>query len=202
MFETKSSSVLYQGPVFAVRRDEVTMPGGSTAARDVVMHPGAVAIAALNEKNEILLIKQYRHPVGRKLWELPAGLLDVKGELPSDTAGRELWEEAGYAAIRWQVLLDLVSSPGFCDESVRVFLATDLYQVPRPDGPDDEEVDLEMHWVSLPDAVKMVLSGEIVSASAVSGILAAYTTMLSRDRLRLPYDHWVDRPTAFGKVST
>jgi ADP-ribose pyrophosphatase len=126
VFETTASETLYTGKIFALRRDEVRMPGDTTAVREVVEHYGAVAIVAMDDDGNIPMIYQYRHPLGRRLWELPAGLLDVLGEPPHRTAARELEEEAGLRAGTWQVLVDLDSTPGFSDESVRVYLATGL----------------------------------------------------------------------------
>ena len=109
------------------------MPGGNTARREVVEHYGAVAVLAIDDDGNVVLVYQYRHPLGRRLWELPAGLLDLGGEPPHMTAARELKEEAGLAADDWRVLVDLDSAPGFSDESVRVYLATGLTDVGRPE---------------------------------------------------------------------
>ncbi len=122
------------GSIFALRADEVRMPGGGTARREIVEHYGAVAVVAIDDDGNIVLVYQYRHPFGRRLWELPAGLLDEGGEAPHVTAARELAEEAGLAAENWRVLVDLDSSPGFSDESVRVYLATGLRDVDRPEA--------------------------------------------------------------------
>ena len=195
-FETVDSETVYVGTIFALRADEVRMPGGNTARREVVEHYGAVAVAALDHDKNIALIYQYRHPVGRRLWELPAGLLDMGGELPHITAARELEEEAGLAAEDWRVLVDLVTSPGFSDESVRVYLATGLTHVGRPDA-HHEEADLILKWFPLTDAVQMVFRGEIVNSIAVAGILAA-NTITDVDSLRSIDAPWVDRPTAFA----
>lgn len=174
------------------------MPGGNTARREVVEHYGAVAILAMDDDDNIVMVYQYRHPVGRRLWELPAGLLDVRGEAPHITAARELEEEAGVSAQDWRVLVDLVSAPGFSDESVRVYLATGISHVERPDA-HDEEADLVVRWTSLDDAVQMVITGEIVNAIAVSGILAANAVRGRFDTLR-PFDaEWIDRPTAYAR---
>ena len=173
-FAVVSSDDIYEGKVMAVRRDEVRMPGGGTAVREILEHSGAVAIAALDADDRLMMIYQYRHAVRRRLWEMPAGLLDHAGEPALETARRELAEEVGLAADEWSVLIDVVSSPGFSDESVRVFLATGLHDVGRPDlGTDDEEADLEIAWFDLNEAVAMVLRGEITNASTVAGLLAA-----------------------------
>ena len=172
------------------------MPGGNTARREVVEHYGAVAVVAMDNDSNIVMVYQYRHPVGRRLWELPAGLLDMSSEPAHVTAARELKEEAGLSAQNWRVLVDLVSTPGFSDESVRVYLATGLSDVGRPDA-HDEEADLVVQWFPLDDAVRMAMSGEIVNTIAVSGILAAHAVRDDFDSLRSVDAAWVDRPSAF-----
>ena len=121
----------------------------------------------------MLLIEQYRHAVGRRLWEMPAGLLDVPGEPAQPAAARELLEETGFRADHWSVLLDVATSPGFTEETVRIFLATGLTFVGRPDGEDDEEAELRVVWVPLRVAVQAALAGSIVNVMAVAGLLAA-----------------------------
>lgn len=197
VFTTTSSQLLHSGKIFALRRDEVVMPGGATAIREVVEHFGAVAVVALDEQGRIPLIYQYRHALGRRLWELPAGLLDVGGEPAHQTAGRELLEEAGLTATGWKVLVDLASTPGFSDESVRVYLATGLTEVDRPEA-HDEEADLQLQWYPLAEAAQMVFRGEIVNAIAVAGILAAYTHSQGFAELRDLGAEWTDRPQAFA----
>lgn len=196
-FETVESETIYVGSIFALRGDEVRMPGGKTAKREVVEHFGAVAVLAIDEENNIALVYQYRQPFGRRLWELPAGLLDVGGEAPHLTAARELREEAGLAARDWRVLVDLDTAPGYSDESVRVYRATVLSDAGRPDA-HDEEADLRLEWFSLVDAVGMVFDGEIVNSIAVAGILAAQA-MPDTDALRPVDAPWVDRPTSFQR---
>ena len=196
-FETVSSETLYVGKVLALRADEVRMPGGHTARREVIEHYGAVAVLAMDGNRNIVLVYQYRHPVGRRLWELPAGLLDLGGEPPHVTAARELTEEAGLSATDWRVLVDLDSAPGSSDESVRVYLATGLTDVGRAEG-HDEEADLTLRWFPLDEAVRMVLAGEIVNSLAVAGILAA-NTVDDPAVLRTAETPWPDRPTAFGR---
>ncbi|MFS0900992.1 NUDIX domain-containing protein [Mycolicibacterium litorale] len=197
-FEVLDSETVYVGNILALRVDEVRMPGGGTARREVVEHFGAVAIAALDDDGNIALVYQYRHPSGRRLWELPAGLLDMGGEPPHLTAARELQEEAGLAAAQWRVLVDLISAPGFSDESVRVFLATGISEVDRPQA-QDEEADLIVKRVPLPEAVRMVLSGEIVNSIAVAAILAVHA-LDAEDRPLRPVDAvWTDRPASFAR---
>jgi ADP-ribose pyrophosphatase len=196
-FETVTSETLYVGKIFALRADEVRMPHGNIARREVVEHYGAVAILALDDDNNVVLVYQYRHPLGRRLWELPAGLLDLGGEAPHITAARELEEEAGLAATHWRTLVDLDSAPGFSDESVRVYLATGLTDIGRPDA-HDEEADLTLKWFPLDESVRMVLRGEIVNSLAVGGILAAHTVS-DPATLRLVDAPWPDRSKAFAR---
>ncbi len=196
-FQTVDSETLYVGKIFALRADEVRMPHGNTARREVVEHYGAVAVVALDDDNNVVLVYQYRHPLGRRLWELPAGLLDLGGEAPHLTAARELQEEAGLAAAQWRTLVDLDSAPGFSDESVRVYLATGLTDVGRPDAR-DEEADLTLRRFPLDEAVRMILGGEIVNSLAVGGILAAHT--VSDTAALRPVDApWQDRSKAFAR---
>ena len=173
-FRTVGTEQLLDAPIIAVRRDDVVMPGEVVAQREVVEHLGAVAVVALDDSNRVAMVEQYRHSVGRRLWELPAGLLDVKGEDELTGAQRELQEEAGLSASQWGVLTDLVTSPGFCEEAVRVFLARGLSQVDKLDAEGDEEADMGFAWVDLDEALERVLSGEIVNSIAVAGILAAH----------------------------
>jgi len=196
-FETVSSETLHVGKIFALRADEVRMPGGTTARREVVEHFGAVAVVALDESNNVAMVYQYRHPVGQRLWELPAGLLDMGAEPPEQSAARELEEEAGLQARDWGVLVDVVSAPGFSDECVRVYLATGLTQIGRPDA-HDEEADLKLEWFPLADAVELVLSGKIVNSLAVAGILAARTIDRDVQPLRPVDAPWPLRSTAFA----
>ena len=196
-FETVESQTLYTGKIFALRADEVLMPGGRTARREVVEHYGAVAIVALDDDGNVVMVYQYRHPLGRRLWELPAGLLDIADEPAHITAARELEEEVGLAADDWQVLVDVVSTPGFTDESVRVYLATGLSEIDRPD-PHDEEADMRTQRFPLAEAVQMVFSGEIVNALAVAGILAAQAVQQGVGSARPVDAQWVDKPTRFA----
>jgi ADP-ribose pyrophosphatase len=147
------------------------------ARRDVVEHPGAVAVVALDDAGQVLLIRQYRHPVGRLLWEIPAGLRDVPGETLHATAERELREETGYAAKTWHVLTDCFTSPGILTERLRVFLARDLAEVPEPErGParKHEEAYLVPAWLPLDRAVTAFLGGELHNGVTAVGIFAAY----------------------------
>ncbi len=167
----------YRDGLIAVRSDTVRFPDDSQAERTVVHHPGAVAVVALDDAKQVLMIRQYRHPVGRKLWEIPAGLRDVAGEDLLVTAQRELEEETGYRAREWHVLVDWFTSPGFCDERIRCFLARGLAEM--PDGErtfvmTHEEAFLERAWVGLETAVTAVLEGDMHNGVAAMGILAVY----------------------------
>ncbi len=183
-----ASDTLLRGRLVTVRTDQVRMPDNHQAEREVVLHPGAVAVLALDDAGQVLMIRQYRHPVGRLLWEIPAGLRDVAGEPLLATARRELVEEAGYRARDWRVLADYYSSPGFTTERLRIFLARDLELVPpaeRDFVPEDEETQLVVAWLPLDEAVRKVLAGDLHNGAAVVGILAGYAARSEGfDRLR------------------
>lgn len=193
-YEVRSSEDVFDGKIIKVRTDHVTMPGGNESQRDVVVHPGAVGVVALDDQGRVMLIKQYRHPVEETLWELPAGLLDVEGEMALSTAKRELGEEAGLQAEKWHVLVDILTSPGMTNEATRIYLARDVTETGNPRSDEDEEADLELAWVDLDEAVRSVLSGGIRNALAVAGLLAAAH---ARDRkfenLREEQAPWPDR---------
>ena len=175
------------GRIVRVRRDIVRMPDGQDAGREVVEHPGAVAVVALDADGQVLMIRQYRHPVGRQLWEIPAGLRDVAGEPALVTAQRELLEEAGYLAGDWQVLADFFTSPGISSERLRIFLAKDLTLVPRAEReyvPDHEEAYLVIEWAPLEVAVARFLAGELHNGVMAIGVLAAYAASKNGFALR------------------
>jgi ADP-ribose pyrophosphatase len=195
-FAVLSTEDVYTGRIIAVRVDEVAMPGGGQAKREVVEHHGAVAILALDDDDQVTLIHQYRHPLGKRIWELPAGLIDHLGEDPLESAKRELVEEVGLAAEHWSVLVDVAASPGFTDEVVRVFLATGLSVVDR-ELLGDEEADLVARKVPLAEAVRMALAGEIVNGATVGGILATQVVRASGVDPRPTDARWDDLPTAF-----
>jgi 8-oxo-dGTP pyrophosphatase MutT (NUDIX family) len=196
-FSVVSTRDIYQGRILALRMDEVAMPGGNTAKREVVEHLGAVAIVALDDDGNVVLIHQYRHPFGARIWELPAGLIDHAGEDPVEAAKRELVEEVGLAADSWSVLVDTAASPGFTDEVVRVYLATGLSTVDR-EVLGDEEADLVSRRVPLPEAVRMVLAGEIINSAAVGGVLAAHAVGSGFAEPRPKDAAWEHRPTKFA----
>jgi 8-oxo-dGTP pyrophosphatase MutT (NUDIX family) len=172
-----SSEKLAKGTVVSVRRDVVRMPDGQEVGREVIEHPGAVGILAMDEEGQVLLIRQYRHPVGRQLWEIPAGLRDVAGEPPLATAQRELLEEAGYLAADWQVLADFFTSPGITSERLRVYLARGLTSVPdaeRQYVPNHEEAHLTVEWAPLDVVVSRILAGNLHNGVMMTGVLAAF----------------------------
>ena len=185
-YRVLASETVFEGHVFSLHRDTVAMPGGGDSVRDVVRHPGAVTVVALDDDDRVVLLRQYRHPVGRYLWELPAGLRDADGEPPLETAKRELAEEAQLAAGRWSLLTTHFSSPGFSDEMVLAYLAEDLSDVDRPEGfvVEHEELDMTLERVPLADAVQRVFDGDIRNASTVIGLLAAAQYRATGAKLR------------------
>jgi 8-oxo-dGTP pyrophosphatase MutT (NUDIX family) len=196
-FGVVESREAYRGRVLALRVDKVQMPDGRVAVREVVQHLGAVAVVALDDSDQVVLIRQYRHATGEYLLELPAGLLDVAGESAADTARRELFEEAALRAETWHTLLDLRTSPGMSDEAVRVFLARGLTEVPEQEryAGRDEETDLGAHRIPLDEAVHAALSGRVENAIAVAGLLAAaHVRDAGWTRLRSADAPWPARP--------
>lgn len=170
-----STTEIYRNRLFTVRNDTVKMPGDHWAERSVVAHPGAVAVLALDGAGRALMIRQYRHPVQRLLWELPAGLRDHAGEPLVEAARRELLEETGYRAARWDTLVDHYSSPGFTTERVRVFLARDLEAVADTDYVRTHEESLIItDWLPLPEATRAILAGKLHNGATIAGLLAGY----------------------------
>ena len=158
-----------------VRTDRVQMPDRTYAERTVVTHPGAVAVLALDDARRVLMIRQYRHPVGRLLWEIPAGLRDANGESPLRTAQRELLEETGYRAREWHTLVDYFTSPGISSERIRIFLARGI----EPAGEvaherEHEEKFIVADWVPLDEAVHLAMAGKFHNGPAITGVLAGY----------------------------
>ena len=169
----------FRGAVVALRTDAVRF-GDAVHDRDYVLHFGAVAVLALDEDDRILVILQYRHPVAARMWEIPAGLLDLPGEDPWTAAQRELAEEAGYLADSWAVLVDYATTPGGSSEVLRIYLARGLHLLPeRPRTDEAEEQDMPVDFVPLDDACDDVLAGRVANTSLVVGALAARA---ARDR--------------------
>lgn len=170
-----STKRIHQGAIFDLVVEEVDLGEAGVVRREFIDHPGAVAVVALNDQHEVLLLRQYRHPVRADLWEVPAGLLDIAGENAQVGAARELYEEADLTAKTWHVLTDYLTTPGGNNEAIRVYLARDLSLVPHHDrhGRVDEELNMAYQWVPLDECVDLVLSGNLHNPSAVVGILAA-----------------------------
>ncbi|MEI2777849.1 MAG: NUDIX hydrolase [Tetrasphaera sp.] len=170
-----ASETVYHGLVWDVRRDLVDLGVAGHVQRDLVEHPGAVAVLALDEQDRIALVQQYRHPVGVREWEIPAGLLDLDGEDPLVTAARELAEEADLAAESWAVLLDYVTSPGFTDEAIRIYVARGLSEIPPAERHtrSGEEHGMSLCFVPLDEALEAVLSGRLHNPHTVIAILSA-----------------------------
>ena len=169
------TTTLHHGMVWDLVRDTVDLGAAGTVRREYVRHPGAVAVLVLDDEDRVLLLHQYRHPAGARLWEPPAGLLDVVGEDLREAAARELAEEADLTAGSWWTLVDYLTTPGGSDEAIRVFLARDLQPVPEAERHVRvaEESDMELRWVPLDEAVAAVLAGQLRNPSTVVGELAA-----------------------------
>ncbi|WP_020117891.1 NUDIX hydrolase [Streptomyces canus] len=196
-WEIRATKTPFVGNKTSVRTDEVVMPDGSVVGRDYQVHPGSVGVLALDDEDRVLLIRQYRHPVRQKLWEIPAGLLDVPGENPLHAAQRELYEEAHVKAEDWRVLTDVYTSPGGCDEAIRIFLARGLSEA---DGKrfevEHEEIDLEYARVPVAELVRGVLAGELHNNCLVVGVLSLVAARASGglDQLRAAEAEWPARP--------
>jgi len=175
-FTVLGSRHRYHGWIIDLRTDEVRMPDGTTAKRDVIDHPGAVAVVAIDERDRVVMVRQYRHPVRDHLLELPAGVLDLDGEPAIEAARRELYEEAAVTASDWWVLLDLYTSPGMTNEAIRIYLATGLAEVAAEDRfeTEHEEVTMTVERLPLDRLVQMAMSGQLTNGPAVAGLLAAW----------------------------
>lgn len=171
VFQVAEEEVVHQGAIIAFHRLLVEGPDGDRFHRDVVRHPGAVAVVAV-DGDDVFLVNQYRACLDTNLWEIPAGKRDVAGEDPALTAHRELAEEVGMKAGSMELLINVHHSPGFCDEYGYIYLATDLSEVPRQlEGP--EEQHMAMARVPLSVAIEMVYDGRMTDAKSSAGILAA-----------------------------
>ncbi|MFJ4848093.1 MULTISPECIES: NUDIX domain-containing protein [unclassified Streptomyces] len=198
-WRTTATATPFTGKKTGVRTDEVVMPDGGVAQRDYQVHPGSVAVLALDDEGRVLVLKQYRHPVRMKLWELPAGLLDIPGENPLHAAQRELYEEAHAKAEDWRVLVDLYPSAGGSDEAVRVFLARGLSEVEGERyAVSEEEADMEQARVPLADLVQGALAGRLHNNCLVTGVLAVQAVLAGDglDALRPAEAPWPARPYA------
>lgn len=169
MEELLDRDYIYRGRILNLRVDKVRVPNGGETIREIVEHPGAVVVVPINSKNEVLLVKQYRHAVGKDLLELPAGTLE-KNEPPEMAGPRELREETGCAAGHWQLIDRFYSSPGIVTEEMHVYLATDLTEG-KIEPMEDEE--LEVVPIPWSKALSMAKNGEIVDAKSIIGLLLA-----------------------------
>jgi 8-oxo-dGTP pyrophosphatase MutT (NUDIX family) len=161
--------LVFQGRIVSVVLETVTLPNGKRAPIEVVQHPGGAAAVALDVRNRVCLLRQYRPVFNDWLWELPAGKLDA-GEAPLATAQRELVEEAGVQAARWTPLGAIFSSPGVFGEIVHLYLAQDLMIVPT--ATEEHEL-IEVHWVALPEALARAAAGDINDGKTVAGLFRA-----------------------------
>ncbi|MFG2547107.1 NUDIX domain-containing protein [Streptomyces sp. NPDC048594] len=196
-WEVRGTETPFRGKKTSVRRDDVVMPDGSVVTRDYQVHPGSVAVLALDGEGRVLVIRQYRHPVREKLWEIPAGLLDVPGENPLHAAQRELYEEAHVKAEDWRVLTDVYTTPGGCDEAVRIFLARNLSEAEGERfAVEDEEADMELARVPVADLVRGVLAGDLHNNCLVVGVLSLIAAERGDglDALRPAEAPWPARP--------
>ncbi|CAH0253975.1 NUDIX hydrolase [Plantibacter sp. VKM Ac-2885] len=176
--EVVSSERAFAGKVWDIRR-ETFRYGDGEVVREFVDHTGAVAVLALDADERVLLIQQYRHPIGERDWELPAGLLDIAGEDPAVAAGRELEEEADLVAGSLQLLTEFYTTPGGSNESIRIYLARDLTATAEAFARAEEEADILVEWVPLDDAVAAVLDGRLHNSILMLGVL---TAAAARDR--------------------
>ncbi|MFJ9689852.1 NUDIX domain-containing protein [Streptomyces bacillaris] len=187
----------FTGNKTSVRTDQVVMPDGSVHGRDYQVHPGSVAVLAIDEEDQVIVVRQYRHPVRQRLWEIPAGLLDVPGENPLHAAQRELYEEAHVKAEEWRVLTDVYTTPGGCDEAVRIFLARGLSDVEGERFEvSEEEADMEQARIPLPELVRSVIAGDLHNNCLVVGVLALTAARAGDgvDSLRPADAPWPARP--------
>ena len=167
------SQVSFSGHVWNVVTDDVVLSSGGLVQRDVVRHPGAVAVIALDDDGHVVLVEQYRHPMMARMWEVPAGLRDVEGEPTLVTAQRELAEEAGLQAAQWTPLLELALTPGGSDEVISVFLAENLSTCEVADFvPEGEEADIVVGRFPLHAVIDAVLAGQVRNATLACAVLA------------------------------
>lgn len=168
-----TSETVYRGAIWNVVRESFSY-NGEVLTRDYVDHTGAVAIVALTDSDEVMMIRQYRHSIRSLNWEIPAGLLDIPGEDPLECAKRELGEEADLEADNWEFLATFNTTPGGSNEFTHVYIATGLHEHEHDYVRTGEEADLEMRYVPLSDAVEAAVTGRIRNQIAVTALLAAY----------------------------
>ncbi len=179
--EVLSSESVFDGHVWAVRSETFDYNGVETT-REFVDHPGAAAVVAIDDERRVLLIQQYRHAIRGRDWEIPAGLLDVPGEDPLETAHRELAEEADLVAEEMTPLVVINTTPGGSDEVVHIYLATRVSAAPQPFAREEEEADLRVEWVPLDEVVDAVLEGRMRNSLLSVGVLAAAERLRRAER--------------------
>jgi ADP-ribose diphosphatase len=176
------SEYLYRGSLLKLRLDQVRLENQKVVAREIVEHPGAVAIVALDPQSRVLMVRQYRAGASRETLEIPAGTL-AEGEDPALCATRELKEETGYSAIRWEPMGAFFSSPGFCNERMFLFLARDL--TPGAATPEEDE-SITVEWLPLTQALDAIEHGEIVDGKSMVGLLRAWRRLENKPRAAGP----------------
>ena len=169
-FKVLNKEEIYRGKIVDLIVDHIHYDSGNTSIREIVEHPGGAVVLCVLENNDIVLIKQYRHPFGKEVVELPAGKLE-KNEDPLHCAKRELQEETGFAARSWKKLASIMTTPGFCNEILHIFIATDVYGSEAGQALEEGETTLQVIRTSIDQAEKMIDSGEIVDAKTIIGIL-------------------------------
>lgn len=199
----RTHTLLSAGRVSDFVRDEVSTPDGELMVRDYLLHPGAVGVIALDDADRVVVVRQFRHPVGFRLIEPPAGLLDADGESWWSAAQRELAEEVELQASDWRILVDYMTSPGCLQETLRVYLARGLQPAERPEGfvMEHEEADMDVCLVGLDDLVEAIFAGRVQNPTMVVGALAAHAALRSGrvDTLRKPDAAWPARTVKDGR---
>ncbi|WKD59348.1 NUDIX domain-containing protein [Corynebacterium caspium] len=210
IFQVTESELLVESPILALRRDYIRMPEGKIVPREIVEHFGSVAILAWDKTTDkVALLRHYRSPVAARLWEIPAGLLDISDEDPLLAAKRELYEETKLTAHSWGIIADIITSPGFSDEACRIYLATDIeektVEIPgkiamdKNSLPTDEEADMQLFWVDFNSACDLVLGGEILNSIAVSALLGLSRMRTQQQPPRETISEFKFRPQALAQ---
>lgn len=161
---------IYNGRLIRLNRETVSLPNGNDVDLDIVHHPGGAVVVALNDENEVCMLRQFRHAAGGVIWELPAGCIDAGEAAPLATARRELEEEAGLLARDWQDLGSIYTTPGFCDEVLYLYLARHLETTSTDHGEDEL---IEVQWLPMSEALRMVMENEVRDGKTVAGLFKA-----------------------------
>jgi ADP-ribose pyrophosphatase len=171
--EVLASETVFKGSVWDVKRETAAFHGG-TITREFLSHSGAVAVLAIDDRDRVLVINQYRHPIRSRDWEIPAGLLDVEGEEPLEAAKRELGEEADLVAASWSDPIVFHPSPGGIDERIHLFVARELSASPHPHERTDEEAEIVIRWVTIDEVIEAALAGRIHNGTLMLAVLAEH----------------------------